>query len=170
MEVLLGILIGGGALLAIGYPIWKPAPWSVGATGGPASQVTLLEERKELTYAAIRELGFDFRTDKLSEDDYQIEMGRLKSEAVAIVRQIDEISSVRPTGSEDLEREIAAVRAQIAPPVQPRQMVAEEAPATASSGLQGVPGDGPFCTQCGRQAGSQDRFCAGCGTQLREIQ
>lgn len=25
-----------------------------------------------------------------------------------------------------------------------------------------------FCPQCGRQVGPDDRFCAGCGTQLRE--
>jgi hypothetical protein len=170
MEALLGILVGGGALLAIGYPIWKPAPPSMGAAGGPASQVAQLEERKESTYAAIRELGFDFRTDKLSEDDYQIEMERLKSEAVAIVRQIDDISSVTPTGSAELEKEIAVVRQHLAPTVLPRQMAAEGAPGAPSSGLQAAPVDGPFCTQCGRQAGPQDRFCAGCGAQLRGIQ
>ena len=169
MEVLLGILVGGGALLAIGYPIWKPAPGVAGATGGPASKVAELEERKEFTYAAIRELGFDFRTDKLSEDDYQIEMERLKSEAVAIVRQIDEISSVTPTGSEEIEKEIAAVREHIAPTVQPRRPATDGAAATPSASAQAVSGEGPFCTQCGRQAGPQDRFCAGCGTQLREI-
>ncbi len=165
MDLLLVLIVGGSVLLAIGYPIWRPAPQVLGRTTGPASELASLEERKESTYAAIRELGFDFHTDKLTEADYQIEIGRLKAVAVGIVRQIDELSSEPPTGSDSIEREIAAVRhslERLSPTVVPAEAAAQTAGA--------APGSAQFCTQCGRPAGPEDRFCAGCGTQLRTSQ
>jgi len=165
MDVLLGLIVGGVVLVAIGYPIWRPAPQLMGSSTGPASDLARLEERKESTYAAIRELGFDFHTDKLSEADYQMEIERLKSEAVGIVHQIEEISGVPPSGSDSVEQEIAAVRR--------RMEQAIPAPASSAAPLpSGTPapdarGAASFCTQCGRPAGPGDRFCAGCGTPLR---
>ncbi len=168
MDLLLVLIVGGSVLLAIGYPIWRPAPQVLGRTTGPASELASLEERKESTYAAIRELGFDFHTDKLTEADYQIEIGRLKAVAVGIVRQIDELSSEPPTGSDSIEREIAAVRHSLersSPTVVPAAAAAQTAGAAPAA-----PGSAQFCTQCGRPAGLEDRFCAGCGTQLRTSQ
>ncbi len=168
MEVLLGLIVGGAVLAAIGYPIWRPAPQVLGASGGPASELANLEERKESTYAAIRELGFDFHTDKLSEADYQIEIERLKATAVGIVRQIEERISDPPTGSDSIEQEIAAVRVSIE-----RSKPAVAPPAAAAPTSATAPaaqGTALFCTQCGRPAGPEDRFCAGCGTHLRASQ
>ena len=143
MDLLLGLIVGTVVLLSIGYPIWKPAPRVMGSSGGPASELAALEERKESTYAAIRELGFDFHTDKLSEADYQLEIERLKA-----------------------EREIAAIREQIERS-RPR-VAAAQAPAPMAAQTPRAPGAATlFCTQCGRAAGTEDRFCAGCGTQLR---
>ena len=166
MDVLLGLIVGGVVLVAIGYPIWRPAPQLLGASSGPASELAGLEERKESTYSAIRELGFDLHTDKLSEADYQIEIERLKAAAVGIVRQIEERTSAPPADSS--EQEIAAVRQSIersSPAVAP-----PAAPAPTSATAPAAPGAAPFCTQCGQQAGPEDRFCAGCGTQLRASQ
>ena len=55
-----------------------------------------LEEHKLRLYAAIRELGFDYRTDKLEEADYEEEVERIKAEAVVVVRQISELRSQAP--------------------------------------------------------------------------
>ena len=165
MDLLLGLIVGCGVLVAIGYPIWKPAPQVLGTSSGPASELAALEERKESTYAAIRELGFDFHTDKLSETDYQLEIERLKAEAVSIVRQIEERATEPPSGSDAVEQEIAAVRESIersTPTVAP---AASSAPMAADATR--AAGAALFCTQCGRPAAAEDRFCAGCGTQLR---
>ena len=168
MDILLGIIVGGAVLLAIGYPIWKPAPQILGGSVGPASELAGLEERKESTYAAIRELGFDFHTDKLSEPDYQLEIERLKAEAVGIVRQIEERTVQPPTGSDSVEKEIAVIRASIERSLAPLPPAAAPAPA---GGTAATPtGNALFCTQCGRAAGPGDRFCAGCGTQMRASQ
>ncbi|HIE37727.1 MAG TPA: zinc ribbon domain-containing protein [Anaerolineae bacterium] len=37
-----------------------------------------------------------------------------------------------------------------------------------AQGRRGVEGPVNFCPQCGRRVGPEDRFCAGCGTRLRE--
>jgi hypothetical protein len=168
MDVLLGLIVGGVVLVAIGYPIWKPAPQVLGSSRGPASELAALEERKESTYAAIRELGFDFHTDKLSEADYHLEIERLKAEAVGIVRQIEERTTEPPSGSDAVEREIAAIRESIerSSPM----MAPAAAPAPMAAGAPQVQGTAVFCTQCGRPAAVEDRFCAGCGTQLRGSQ
>jgi len=168
MDILLGIIVGGAVLLAIGYPIWKPAPQILGGSVGPASELAGLEERKESTYAAIRELGFDFHTDKLSEADYQLEIERLKAEAVGIVRQIEERTLQPPTGSDSVEEEIAAARASIERSI--ATVLPAAAPAPAGATASTASGNALFCTQCGRPAGPEDRFCAGCGTQLRASQ
>lgn len=168
MDVLLGLIVGAGVLLAIGYPIWKPAPQILAGSVGPASELAGLEERKESTYAAIRELGFDFHTDKLSEADYQLEIERLKAEAVGIVRQIEERTVQPPTGSDSVEQEIAAIRASIERSLAPLPPAAVPAPSGVTAAT--ATGNALFCTQCGRAAGPEDRFCAGCGTQLRASQ
>ena len=164
MDVLLGVIVVGAVLVVIGYPIWRPTPQVLGGTRGPASELASLEERKESTYAAIRELGFDFHTDKLSEADYQIEIARLKAEAVGILRQVEELSSEPPTGPDSIEREIAAVRQALERSMPTAAPAA--APAHASAATPVAPGIVHFCTQCGRRAGAGDRFCAGCGAQL----
>lgn len=168
MDVLLGLIVGGGVLVAIGYPIWRPAPQVLGSSSGPASELAGLEESKESTYAAIRELGFDFHTDKLSEADYQLEIERLKAEAVGIVSQIEERTDSPPTGSDSVEQEIAAVRASIERSIATVSPAAAPVPARATA--PAASGTALFCTQCGRPSGPEDRFCAGCGTQLRASQ
>ena len=137
---------------AIAYPLFRPGPQPPPDPVGPAATLAALEERKLQLYAGIRELGFDYRMDKLEEADYDEEVERLKGEAVAVVRQIDELRSDPPRGPEELEAEIAALRGGFA----------DGGDASPEAGESGA-----FCTQCGTPAGSEDRFCASCGTKLR---
>lgn len=156
MEILLGILVVAGVTAVIVYPLWRPAPEPPPDPVGPAARLQALEERKASLYEAIRDLGFDYRTDKLLEEDYREEVDRLKSEAAEVLREIDDLRSAPPRGPEEIEREIDRVRAAL-------ESTAPEAAATPATTEEG-----PFCTQCGRQAGVGDRFCAGCGARLRE--
>ncbi len=55
--------------------------------------------QKEQTYAAIKELEFDYQMDKLSEEDYQELSGQYKQKAVAVLQQIDELSGSVEAGS-----------------------------------------------------------------------
>jgi hypothetical protein len=152
MTALMAVMVVAVVAAAIAYPLWKPGPQAPPDPTGPAATLAALEERKLRLYASIRELGFDYRTDKLEEADYEEEVDRIKAEAVAVVREIDELRRQPPRGSEDLEAEIAALR------TRPGSISGDKAPA--------APGE-VFCTQCGTPAGDGDRFCASCGSQLR---
>ena len=58
----------------------------------------LLEE-KEHAYAAIKELDFDYKMDKLSADDYQELSRQYKQKAVAILQEIDRLGNAAGAGS-----------------------------------------------------------------------
>lgn len=54
-----------------------------------AARLEDLEAAKESRYREIREAEMDFRTGKLSEDDYKAIDRQLRQEAVEILRQLD---------------------------------------------------------------------------------
>jgi hypothetical protein len=171
MTVLLAVLVVGVAAVAVAYPLWKPGPQAAPDPIGPAARLAGLQERKLQLYAAIRELGFDYRTDKLEEADYEEEVERVKAEAIAVVRQIDEIKRQPPRGSEELEAEIAAFRQQHGGQV-PAAAAASGGPAPAAAAGAGNREVAPaatkvFGTQCGGAAAPGDRFCGACGSPLR---
>ena len=147
--------------VTIAYPLWKPGPQPPPDPVGPAAILAALEERKLRLYAAIRELGFDYRTDKLEEADYEEEVERVKAEAGAVVREIGEVRSQPPRGSDDLEAEISALRQGLGGDTRAHAAQAPRAPGAAPAA------GNAFCTQCGTAAAADDRFCSSCGNQLR---
>ena len=155
MEFFIAPLVVALVLIAIAYPIWRPGAVAHSDPIGPAARTVTLEERKTQIYAAIRELGFDYNTDKLLEDDYREEVARLKKDAVAVVRKLAELRSSPPRGPAALEAEIEEAARSLAPGV-----THDETKAEAKSDA--------FCTQCGEGAGAGDRFCSACGAPLRE--
>jgi hypothetical protein len=48
-----------------------------------------LEAAKEAKYREIHDAELDYRTGKLSEEDYRMTDGELRSQAIAILREID---------------------------------------------------------------------------------
>ena len=52
-----------------------------------------LESAKEAKYAEIRDTETDFRTGKLSDEDFRALNRQLRAEAVEILRAIDELES-----------------------------------------------------------------------------
>lgn len=170
MTALMAVMVVTVVTLAIAYPLWKPGPQAPPDPVGPAATLAALEEHKLRLYASIRELGFDYRTDKLVEADYEEEVERVKTEAVAVVREIGELRSQPPRGSTDLEAEIGAFREGLGSAARdhapqgsaaPQSSATPEASETPQASAQG------FCTQCGAPAVAEDRFCSSCGNQLR---
>ena len=155
MTFVLAVVVVAGVAAIIGYPLLRPGREAPLDPVGPAAQLAALQDRKLQIYAAIRELGFDYNTDKLEKADYEEEVDRLKREAVEIVRQIDVLRSRPPRADDALEAEIA---------------VARQAPPAAAPASAAAPGGsaGAFCTQCGAPAAPGDRFCGACGTPLRQ--
>lgn len=50
-----------------------------------------LEDAKQAKYREIRDLEVDFRSGKLSQEDYERLDGRLRGEAIEILKQIDRV-------------------------------------------------------------------------------
>jgi hypothetical protein len=66
---------------------------------------TTLEREKALTLRAIKELEFDRAMGKVSENDFEEMVGRLRARAISIMKQLDDDSSVY---RELIERELRA--------------------------------------------------------------
>ena len=162
--VAISVLVG--VAVAILYPLYRPSTEPLDAMTGPLAHRAALEERREVIYAAIRELGFDYRTDKLTTADYEDEIASLKSQAMEIVAAIEKSEAGPAQGPEAIEELIASERLLL-------ERDFAEPSATGRHGDRPPPtedgtGKARFCTQCGRRAGHDDRFCAGCGDRLRK--
>jgi hypothetical protein len=64
----------------------------------PSSEVAGLEAAKEAKYREIRDAELDYRTGKLSEEDYRALDRTLRGEAVEILHALD---AARKTGDQD---------------------------------------------------------------------
>jgi hypothetical protein len=56
-----------------------------------------LLERKEATYENLRDLNFEYKAGKLSEQDYAIQQASLEDEAAAILAEMESIEKARAT-------------------------------------------------------------------------
>lgn len=140
------LMMLSGVLALIAWPLLRPDLQPLTSDRGPASQLAHLEERKHTIYGAIRDLGLDFRTDKLTEGDYRSEVDHLKAEAVGVLAEIERLRAAPPRGPDEIEDRIAAAR--------------------AGGSAASDPGASAFCTSCGKSAAADDRFCGGCGAAL----
>jgi hypothetical protein len=52
-----------------------------------------LAERKEATYENLRDLNFEYKAGKLSEEDYAMQRAALEDEAAAILAEMDAIEA-----------------------------------------------------------------------------
>lgn len=144
---------------------------------------------------ALRDLDFDYRLGKLSDQDYQALRAQYTARGVAILQQLDAATGLAgETGvlDEEIEAQVRRLRERPAPevavPAEPaavsleeaieeevRKLRARPAPAAAPSGkprpvtrttsVEAGPTAGR-CPDCGQPYLSGDRFCARCGRAL----
>ncbi len=145
----LGTLLFGLALfilvaLVVGWPLLGRKRPAV----RPISRRDALERERESIVREIRELDFDYRTGKISAEDYkQLREARLARGAL-ILR---ELAALEQDPLSDLAQAIEA-------------QVARLRTVSASDGKsQTAPG---ACPQCGQPVRPGDRFCPQCGAQL----
>ena len=106
------ILLAAGAMILVVavaafvvYPIVRP-PHSILSTG--ASQSEELLRRRDRLYVELRELDFDYRVGKVTEDDYAEGRDQLETEAARILQAIDvEVKAI----DDEIEREVKRLRA-----------------------------------------------------------
>lgn len=64
-------------------------------TGEEKTRLSYLQERKEATYENLRDLNFEYKAGKLSEQDYAGQRASLEDEAAAILAEMDLIEKAR---------------------------------------------------------------------------
>jgi hypothetical protein len=142
------LLAGLLAALAVGYVIWplvRPTRPVLIDEEGPLAELIL---RKDTVLQSIKELEFDYQTGKLSQEDYQRFDGRLRQQAIGLLRQIEQAMPDSVNLEMELEEEIRRHR-QVA-----EQAAASTAPSTFS------------CPRCQATVRDTDNFCTKCGFAL----
>jgi hypothetical protein len=165
LTVILAALI---SLLAIYYavsPLLKPG------RAVPLVEDDKLVEllgRKDAILQSIKDLEFDYRVGKMSQEDYQRIDQRLRRQAIGLLQQIEKIAPASASLDEELESIIARFRqTAIAPPVAAPAASVSVTSATPSPAAPPTAGGGTrYCTQCGKPVDASHKFCAYCGTPI----
>ena len=176
MFIVLAILLVIAALAAVAYPVIRRT-----AAAGPettSAQETLDEllAQREAGMQALRELNFDHRVGKITDEDFVAFEASLKRNAANTLRALDQWEAeADDVLDQTLEREIAARRAALSTGTIPCPSCGRPASAAdkfcASCGAslaeaRPVATPANTCPKCGRAVEPGDRFCAGCGQSL----
>jgi hypothetical protein len=105
----------------------------------PVSPFKHLDERKATIYENLRDLQFEYRLGKLSEDDYQQTKKDLQSELAGVMAEIDALRQKLGAGA------VAPVKAKAAAP---------------------KPAGGTVCPHCGAKFAKPMKFCGECGKAM----
>ena len=175
MFIVLAILITAAALLAVAYPILSKGSARKPATTAQESLDELLGQR-DAAMQALRELSFDHRMGKISDEDFAMFELSLKQHAADTLRALDQWEAQTADDLDaDLELAIAARRSHLAASTQAcpscGRPAADEDRFCAACGAPLEPppvavAEQATCPKCGRRAEPGDRFCAGCGQSL----
>ena len=106
----------------------------------PVSPFAHLDERKAAIYENLRDLQFEYRVGKLSDEDYQNTKRDLQKELAAVLAEVDRIKSGLPA--------VTAVEPPPAPKVEKK--VSEFA-----------------CPSCGATFPTALKFCGECGKPMK---
>ncbi|MBI5166736.1 MAG: zinc ribbon domain-containing protein [candidate division NC10 bacterium] len=150
--VTVGLLVGLAIL--IGYPLIKGSSDGSGKDTSEPEGLRELQLRKESVYAALKDLEFDYRTGKLSEQDYKELDEQYRYQAMSLLREIERTEEGEDL-SDRIEEEVRALR-----------KARTKAPGLRCPSCQGQyrPGD-RFCPSCGGHLASA---CPGCGAPYEE--
>ncbi len=175
--LLIALVISAIAIFAVAWPLLRKGPTPVMVED---DRLMELIHRKDQVLASIKELEFDFRVGKLSEEDYQQYDQRLRRQAIGLIQQIEKVAPESAGLDASLEGKIqrqrkvldgaakamppgsdSAIEAEIARRRQTAQPAAPVATQPNGSAVR-------FCTNCGSQIAAHHKFCANCGTPVAQ--
>lgn len=147
--IIFGLVIG--ACYWIMHPLFGEEDLKDGLTAQPEDILEKLKSKKDGVYATIKELEFDLRMGKLSEEDFQILKRQYIQEAAGYMEEMDKLESLRATVTE---------------PAEPDRGEEIEPQFTSRRTQESTPKRHIYCTSCGQKAAAESRFCAACGSDL----
>jgi hypothetical protein len=116
----------------------------------PVSPFVHLDERKAAIYENLRDLQFEYRLGKLSDNDYQLTKKDLQKELAAVLAEVDKIKLTLQSGRPPAKT-AAAPAAPIAKPAAP------------------VLGDNYTCPHCNATFDQELKFCGECGKPMKAV-
>ena len=89
IELILGALIAVAAVVIVALPFLRDTgePELIDDPG--SERILLLIEERDHALAALKELEFDHRTGKVSDDDYRSLVGPLRQQVAAALKALD---------------------------------------------------------------------------------
>ena len=146
-ELILGILLAGGALYFVLIPILRP-PVEVQTNEGdegedPADDMS----PQTVALRALKEIEFDRATGKLSDTDYDQLKAKYTTEALAVIR-----------------KESGAGSQELGIPTPISKLPTRSCPEHGTRPER----DAQFCSDCGRRLGTAPGYCARCGSALED--
>jgi hypothetical protein len=90
--LVLGALLAVGCVLLVARPFLRePAPKDdrLEEPGSQEQERIALEEERDRALAALKELEFDHRTGKVSDEDYRTQVGPMRRRAAELLRALE---------------------------------------------------------------------------------
>ena len=109
----------------------------------PVSPTRHLEERKAAIYENLRDLQFEYRVGKLSDEDYQQTKVGLQKELAGVIGEMEKIMAAIASGK---------------PVAEPAKVKAVATPAAKPEPL--------MCPHCGAKFAKPMKFCGECGKAM----
>jgi len=148
--IIIAIIMAAGGWIF--YPLLKSKSIEKQAFHRKEDRESVLQQRKEEVYAAIKEMDFDYKMGKMSEEDYQELRTQYKGKAAEILKQLD--TTNQPDDIEGaIEQEVQQLRKQYA---SQKESVRSEKSAWQIN----------FCPRCGTKIIPNSMFCQNCGVSL----
>ena len=106
----------------------------------PVSPFAHLDERKAAIYENLRDLQFEYRVGKLSDDDYQHTKKDLQKELAVVLAEVDKLKETLSQGK----------KPEAVPPPKPKP-------------------SGFLCPSCGAKFEKELKFCGECGKPMKAV-
>ncbi len=142
MLIVSAILLAAIALFGVAYPIIRRSGSIQPATVSVQEKLDELLAQRDAAFQALRELNFDHRVGKITDEDFVAFEARLKQAAANSLRALDGLET-------EIDEELDSV---IERSIRQRHA--------------GLVASGRSCPACGKPAAPEDKFCAACGAAL----
>jgi hypothetical protein len=155
-SILIGLLLFTGSIAYVVLPFRQNRQKTVTNSQGPTQQVG----KRNVVLAALRDLDFDYKTGKVSEEDYQPVRNQLMAEAAQYLAQEEK----------EAERLEALIQSRRKAQQEDSKCGHCDAPVRAGQcfcSRCGSAVNNELCPSCGKNIKAEDLFCPSCGNALQ---
>lgn len=153
-SLIIGVMLLGVAVFIVVLPFRQKGAQETGKLKAAAQN----EGRREEVLLALRDLEFDYKTGKVSEEDYEPLHAQLLAEAAKYIeaekeedQQLEALIQTRRVAKTSLQCESCGT------PLEAGQKFCSKCGQAAKS---------VFCPSCGKKIHAGDLFCSSCGTHI----